>query len=570
MTLRTCIYARYSSDLQSAASIEDQIRLCREKAAQEDWEVIEHYTDAGISGSSLVRPGIQTLIEAATQGEFDILLCEALDRLSRDLSDIALLFKKMEFAGIKIITLSEGEISALHIGLKGTMNSLYIKDLQEKTRRGMRGKAESGLSAGGLAYGYRVTNAGEKRGLREIDPEEASIVQRIFHEYAMDNRSPKTIAAQLNAEHVPSPSGREWTQSTLNGNRHRGTGILNNPLYEGQQIWNRQRFIKDPVSGKRVPRFNPEKLWIKTQVPELRIINEDLWLAARARQKILDAKGEYLGARKRPQYLLSGLLKCGACGGGFAKINSERYGCAAARNKGHSVCGNVRTIKRELLESSVLDALETRLMNDDLLEVFCAEYALHMNTLLSSQREALSSYKTRQAKLAKEKNNVIQAIKDGVPAAMLKNELDDIARKEKELEELFLACSEEPRPFLYPAMAGRYRTELQKLRLEVTNGSASGQASEHIRMLIEKIVLTPKDANESLCVDLHGDLTGILNVVQDKKTPVNTGFLAANDNRINAESALLAAGPRYQLNLLVTARDITAPSSQVYGGRVHA
>lgn len=53
------IYARYSSDLQSPRSVEDQFRLCEERAAKEGWEVVERYADHGISGTSLVRPGIQ-------------------------------------------------------------------------------------------------------------------------------------------------------------------------------------------------------------------------------------------------------------------------------------------------------------------------------------------------------------------------------------------------------------------------------------------------------------------------------------------------------------------------------
>jgi DNA invertase Pin-like site-specific DNA recombinase len=117
MKQRVSIYARYSSDLQSDASIEDQIRLCSEKAKAEKWKLVNCYTDAGISGASLMRPGIQSLLSAAMNGEFDILLTEALDRLSRDQEDIADIFKRMQFGGITIFTLSEGEVSSLHIGL---------------------------------------------------------------------------------------------------------------------------------------------------------------------------------------------------------------------------------------------------------------------------------------------------------------------------------------------------------------------------------------------------------------------------------------------------------------------
>lgn len=137
---------------------------------------------------------------------------------------------------MKIITLTEGEIGTMHVGLKGTMNALFLKDLADKTRRGLRGKIEKGLSGGGIAYGYEVAGKGE----RKISEAQAAIIRRIFQEYAYDNKSPKAIAAQLNAENIPSPSGGNWSQSTINGNRQRGTGILNNDLYQGRLVWNRQ------------------------------------------------------------------------------------------------------------------------------------------------------------------------------------------------------------------------------------------------------------------------------------------------------------------------------------------
>ena len=94
---------------------------------------------------------------------FDIILTESLDRLSRDQEDIAGLYKRVRFAGVKIITLSEGEISELHIGLKGTMGALYLKDFADKTRRGLRGRIEAGKPAAGICYGYDVGRADRRR-----------------------------------------------------------------------------------------------------------------------------------------------------------------------------------------------------------------------------------------------------------------------------------------------------------------------------------------------------------------------------------------------------------------------
>ena len=103
------LYARYSSDLQSAASIDDQLRMYQERAAKEGWQVVERYFDQAISGASLIRPGIQKLLQDAAAGKFDIIVTESLDRLARDQEDIVHIYKRMLFQGVGIVTLFEGE-----------------------------------------------------------------------------------------------------------------------------------------------------------------------------------------------------------------------------------------------------------------------------------------------------------------------------------------------------------------------------------------------------------------------------------------------------------------------------
>ena len=154
--MKAAIYARYSTDMERDASIEDQVRLCTERAEADGLNVAETYTDRATSGATILRSGIQVLLADAQQRHFDILFTEALDRLSRDQEDIAGIFKRLSFAGVKIITLSEGEIGHLHISLKCTMNALFLKDLADKTRRGLRGRVEAGKSGGGKSYGYDV------------------------------------------------------------------------------------------------------------------------------------------------------------------------------------------------------------------------------------------------------------------------------------------------------------------------------------------------------------------------------------------------------------------------------
>jgi site-specific DNA recombinase len=298
---------------------------------------------------------------------------------------------------VNIVTLAEGDITHLHIGFKGTMNALFLKDLAEKTHRGLRGRIEDGKSAGGLCYGYRVVkalNAGTvTTGEREIDPEQAAVVGRIFRDFVA-GMSPEAIVKALNREGVAGPFGGSWSPSTIHGNAKRGTGILNNELYVGRMVWNRLRYVRDPDTGKRVSRLNPANEWISKSVPPLRIINNELWDAAKERQKATRravADGGNIGRARRPQYLFSGLTKCGVCGSGFIMASAKRLSCFGARYKG--ICDNHLTIRRDDVEARVLNALQEKLLNQELFEEFCEEFTREINRLRMEQRASMTSAK---------------------------------------------------------------------------------------------------------------------------------------------------------------------------------
>ena len=161
---RAVIYARYSSNNQRDASIEDQIRQCKAYVEHQGWHLTNTYTDHAISGASPLRPGYQKLLEDARSGLFEVVVAEALDRLSRDQEHVASLFKILSFADVRLVTLAEGEIGELHVGFKGTMNALFLKDLALKTRRGLEGRVRAGFSGGGICYGYDVVRETDSAG----------------------------------------------------------------------------------------------------------------------------------------------------------------------------------------------------------------------------------------------------------------------------------------------------------------------------------------------------------------------------------------------------------------------
>ncbi|MEM6550447.1 MAG: recombinase family protein [Pseudomonadota bacterium] len=516
---RAVIYARYSSDLQSDASIEDQIRLCEARAQSDRADIVNRFTDHAISGASMMRPGIQMLMQEGAAGSFDVLYAEGLDRLSRDQEDVAGIFKRLTFAGVKIITLSEGEVSELHIGLKGTMNQLFLKDLAQKTHRGLRGRAEQGKVPSGLCYGYTVVKRlgpdGEPvRGEREINEEQAAIVRRIFEEYA-DGLSPRAIVAKLNDEGIPGPASKGWSPSTLNGNWRRGLGFLNNELYVGQLVWNKVRYVKNPDTGKHVTRINPESEWVRVDMPELRIIDQDVWDKVKARQSETRRKTTHFGQARRPTYLLSHLLKCGCCGGGVAKKSATHYACSAAYEKGGSVCDNRRSIRQDDLEETVLQAIRDQLMDPALVEVFCEEYTAHLNRLRMEKNAARAGYEAELTRLAKRERRMIDAICEGFASPQLKADMDALLDRRKELNEL-LDTTEEAPVLLHPNMAMEYRTQVANIVSGLKSDKTQRQAKETIRSLIDRVVLHPDPNGDGLLIDLHGDLAGIMRIAKNR------------------------------------------------------
>lgn len=376
------LYARHSTDKQQGSD-EDQIARCTGYCRQRDFTIAAVYSDAGLSGATMSnRPGLNALITAAVDGKFDRIVTEDLSRISRDQGDIATFFKKMSFLGVSIETVAEGHIGELHIGLKGTMNALYLKDLADKTRRGQIAAVLKGAVPGGRCYGYDVVRRFDEngeliRGAREINENEAEIIRQIFREYH-DGNSLKRICEDLNAQSIPSPSGGAWGPSTLIGSAARETGMLRNTLYKGLVSFNRMHFRKHPETGKRLSVMKPESEWIRAPIPELALIDERQFddvqemIVERSRNRRLliearkiedesekaerDATRQRLWRQRqstpilRPSFVFSGRLHCVRHDRKIVTRRTRVYGCTV---KG---CHDY-TIQHESITPLCVDAL---------------------------------------------------------------------------------------------------------------------------------------------------------------------------------------------------------------------
>ncbi len=504
--MRAALYARYSSNKQNEASCEDQLRECERAALQRGCTVVKRYADHATSGASMLgRSGIRELMRDAGARCFDVVFAESLDRLSRDQVDTPTICRDLAFADVTIVTLADGEITPLHIGWKGTMGALALKDLADKTRRGLRGRVEKGRSGGGLSYGYRVLPDGD----RKIDDAEADVVRRIFREYAA-GASPAAIVKRLNAEGVSGPSGGPWGPSTVHGHTSRGTGILNNEAYVGRNVWNRQRYVKNPATGKRVSRLNPPASWTVVAVAGWRIVSDDEWAAVKARQEQMRyavRTGGNPNRAHRPVHLFSGLLKCGACGWGFVMGSKNGLVCSGRRERG--ICSNDLTIRRDEVEGRVLTALQDRFFESGPFEVFCQEFAAALQVATMEHRASVSSAQRELAQLEAKRKRLVESIIAGVPGEEVADEIRALAARREEIQRL-LETVIAPAPALIhvPAMAELWRRQVTELRDALVEDRSDFAAREAVRRMVEEIRLTPR--NGVLALDVKGNLAVML------------------------------------------------------------
>ena len=159
MAMRCAIYARYSSDLQREASIEDQVRKCREHADRQGWAILDEYVrfDEAVSAASIAgRDALQNLIDEAkkTPRPFDRLLVDDTSRLARNIEDALRVTEILKFYGVYVTSVSQGIDSQHKTGrqlltLHGMMDEQFLVGLADKVHRGQEGRVLKGLVAGG-------------------------------------------------------------------------------------------------------------------------------------------------------------------------------------------------------------------------------------------------------------------------------------------------------------------------------------------------------------------------------------------------------------------------------------
>ncbi len=467
--VKCAIYARYSTNNQREASIEDQIRKCKETAISKGWEVLDKhiYYDKAQSGTRMnSRDGFKEMMKIAMRNScpFQRILVDDTSRIARNTKEALDIFSLLNFYGVYVYYVAQGidtshETAEEMITINGLIDSLYIRNLAKETHRGIEGQILKGFSGGGRRYGYRsepvysgkVNIYGNPlaEGYRlKICAEEAETVNRIFKLFGVGGYSAKKIVNILNKElkeigNPKPPKGDYWSVSSLLGSAKTGRGILNNELYIGRYAWNRLKSLRNPETGKKKYTFKDKNKWLLVMKPELQIIDNELWGKVQTRRKQIQdkTKGRYTkGKILYSSNLLSGLLKCNECGGNVVIVSGgkfAKYGCSNNWNKGTAVCSCDIKIKKSEFEDAVIQALKLDFNNREAL-LYIARKATHLLIDKLSENKLKwqgGALKDQLKKVEKEITNFINAIKAGIITETVKEKLLESEKKKLEIEQ---------------------------------------------------------------------------------------------------------------------------------------
>jgi len=450
--MRAAIYARFSSELQRATSIEDQINVARKFASERDWTIADDrvYTDAALSGSSLERPGIQSLLAAAARRPlaFDVLLVDDSSRVSRDLADAVRVMQQLRFFGVRVIYISQGIDSASEqaetlVAVHGMVDGLFLREMAAKIKRGLAGQLDRGFATGGRTFGYRTVPVPDPTGKTdgngyavlagkrvEIAPAEARTVVQIFEWYAAGLGAGRLVE-RLNREGYSGIRGTRWKVGAVKR-------VLANEKYTGQLIWGQKTFDRRPGTRQLVPRALPRSQWRTQERPELRIVSDELWKRVQERRVMVRgtlpaATGRTLmrgrAAALYSRHLFSGFMSCATCHGAIVTVTaghgSPRYGCLRSWRNGVSACANRLTIRAKVADAYLLASLKSELSAPHTVLYVADALATALNQRIDDRPRLLVEAQAAREDARKRLQRLVDAIEQGVDAATLTSAINE-------------------------------------------------------------------------------------------------------------------------------------------------
>ena len=404
---KAVIYARYSSDNQRDASIDQQVKACERYAAEKGLEVIKVYSDRALTGRTDRRPSFLQMIKDSAKQKFQFVIVYSLDRFSRNKYDSVIHKHTLKGNSVTVLSamehISDDPTGALMESILEGFAEYYSRELSQKINRGLADNAEKGIINGSVPLGYRRG----KDGYAEIVPEEAEIVKEIFRR-VNDGEQFARIIEDLNRRGIKTKKGYEWNRSSFNT-------ILTNERYIGVYRY------KGFVHPDGFPVIIDKELFYEIQ--------KHLVEKPNARGKDMRRHTEY------GIYLLTGKLICGECGAlmtGISGVGRHGHRCfyySCVKKRRHEC--EKKNVRRDPTELEVTTALQKMLMDDELIEWMADQAIAYMNT--DEETDELKAVEEKLKEATRKRKNMLDALMDGIRTASTKEILESL---EQEVDEL--------------------------------------------------------------------------------------------------------------------------------------
>jgi len=408
---KAAAYARFSSDRQSETSIEAQMEKIEQFCAMNDYQLEFKYVDKALTASTDKRPQfLQAISDAKTQ-KFDALIVYKYDRFARNLENAIVYSKMLEKYNVKLISvneaLPEGASGKLMYNIISSINDFYLENLRQEVKDKTLAVAKKGYFIGGTTpYGFDLVEVREEYGkIRKkhvINEEEAVYVREMFRLYATGSTT-KYIADKLKKKTKTS-----WKQSTIRD-------MLDNFKYGGYFTYNR---------GTKGKRHQERSDMIKIPGALPRIVDEETFQKVRDRFKKNKRPAKFYENKRN--YLLSGIIKCGICGHDLHGDGGKypKFVCPSAKKKQHESL----TIGKAKAESHVKSFVRYSVFSMDMIDF--DEYAERINEFHEKQNMFMDSkrekYIFRKAEIKRQKENIIEAVKNGFATEQLRDEMNNL------------------------------------------------------------------------------------------------------------------------------------------------
>jgi len=432
--VRAAVYARFSSDNQRDESIDAQLRAINEYAKRNDIIIVAEYIDRAKSAMTDNRPEFLTMIKDSKKDLFDVVIVHKLDRFARNRSDSIGYRTELKRHGISLLSVLEylDDESPESIILESVLEAMaeyYSKNLAREVQKGMTENALKGLHTGGTgALGYNVDTDTKKYTINE---KEAEAVRMIFRMY-IEGDGYGVIADALNAQGYVTKAGKPFGKGSI-------SSILRNERYTGVYIFN--RMSSKNIDGKRnshLYKTEDEMVRIEDGMPQI-ISKEDYQLALKkmeSRKKIRACNNA------KEVYLLSRKVICGECGRVYTgnRKNSGRkktlhvtYACTGRKSR--NGCEN-KEIRREYLETFVMEKLAEYLFDETLIPKICAAYDEYQMSKNAGHIKMKANYEKKIKEVTKSIDNIVEIIMVS-PSPALAKKLSELEQEKERLNESY-------------------------------------------------------------------------------------------------------------------------------------